>query len=97
MFEKKVFLLFAIATAIAGLAIGCSCEEPPPKPDPTAKPPPAAQPPPAAKPPPAAQPAPAPRVLIPTLVEELKNEIEIPAALPKPRIVHNLYTLSPVT
>ena len=26
MFEKKVFLLFAIATAIAGLAIGCSCE-----------------------------------------------------------------------
>ena len=77
MFEKKVFLLFAIATAIAGLAVGCSCEEPPPKPAPAP-----------AKPPPAAPPAPAPKMVVPTVIEEMKNQIEIPSDYPEDGLVY---------
>ena len=79
MFEKKAFLLFAIAMASVGLVVGCSCEEPPkPKPAPTKSQ--------------AVKPAPAPTTTaptipkappIPTFAEQLAAKSDIPDDYPE--------------
>ena len=79
--KKKVFLLFTITVAAAGLVLGCSCEEPP-KPAPAKSQ--------VAKPP-APVPAPAPIARTdppPTLVEELQKRIELPQDYPEDGLVY---------